>query len=256
MGPSHPNSCGRLVSNLEKRKATPICPYLFHLYSKNELLTAEEIDELETAKKYLELGLTPEAKSNPDIVELESEGGSPSPKERAQMAGTSSSGKMKYTYKGLDGKPVARYGEMKTTFSSEDDPFRRAFDELEEAHFRYNKLEAITKGASKLLGDCKAENISKELKKLKEKGTAALEARNASLTKEVADLKTELALKGDEIRELKVRTDGLELIREVLGTLVEVVNKAHLFDEVVKVGGQVSATKIMKVLVTFTWKMD
>jgi hypothetical protein len=202
---------GRLVSNLEKRKATPICPYLFHLYSKNELLTWEEADELETARKYLELGLTPDAKSNPDIVELDSEGGSPSPRERTTMAGTSSSGRMKFTYKGLDGKPAARFGEMKVTFTSEDDPFRRAFDELGEAHLRYLQLEDIIKGASKLLGDCKPENISKELKKLKEKGTAALEARNKTLEKEVTDLKIELALQRDEIREQKTKMEGLEL---------------------------------------------
>jgi hypothetical protein len=172
------------------------------------------------------------------------------------MAGTSSSGRMKFTYKGLDERPAARFGEMKVTFTSEDDPFRRAFDELGEAHLRYLQLEDIIKGASKLLGDCKPENISKELKKLKEKGTAALEARNKTLENEVTDLKIALALQRDEIREQKAKMEGLELIREVLGMPADVANKAHLFDEVVKVGGQVTAAKIVKVLVTFTWKME
>ena len=52
---------GRLVSNLEKRKFAPISLYLFHLYNKNECLQEEEIEELEVARKYLELGITPDA---------------------------------------------------------------------------------------------------------------------------------------------------------------------------------------------------
>ena len=44
---------GKLVSNLEKRKSSPISSYFFHLYNKNECLQEEEIEELEVAKKYL-----------------------------------------------------------------------------------------------------------------------------------------------------------------------------------------------------------
>ena len=35
----------RLVSHLEKDKASLISPYLFHLYSRNECLNKEEMDE-------------------------------------------------------------------------------------------------------------------------------------------------------------------------------------------------------------------
>ena len=34
---------GHLVSNIEKGKATPISPYLFHLYYRNECLRGEEM---------------------------------------------------------------------------------------------------------------------------------------------------------------------------------------------------------------------
>ena len=40
---------GRLVSHLEKGKPSPISPFLFHLYSMNECLKDEEIDEIEAA---------------------------------------------------------------------------------------------------------------------------------------------------------------------------------------------------------------
>ena len=60
---------GHLVSNLEKRKTSPISPYLFHLYNKNECLKEEEIDELKVARKYLELGIIPEAIAHLEVVE-------------------------------------------------------------------------------------------------------------------------------------------------------------------------------------------
>ena len=41
----------RLVAYLEKKKPSPISPYFFHLYSRNECLKGEEIEELEVARK-------------------------------------------------------------------------------------------------------------------------------------------------------------------------------------------------------------
>ena len=70
---------GHLVPNLEKRKASSISLYLFNLYNKNECLKEEEIDELEVARKYLELGITVEAVVHPEVVEIESKRESLSP---------------------------------------------------------------------------------------------------------------------------------------------------------------------------------
>ena len=64
-------------------------------------------------------------------------------------------------------------------------------------------MESITKGASKLLGNYKPGNIIKELKKLKQWDTATLEATNATLSSHVVELKVELALKDEEIRQPK-----------------------------------------------------
>ena len=93
---------------------------------------------------------------------------------------------------------------------------------------QYSKLESITKRASKLLGDCKPSNIVKELKKLKPKDTGALEATNIALSLQVADLKVELSKKDEEIRQLKAQAKGLDQIREVVGTLGNVLNKVRL----------------------------
>ena len=94
-------------------------------------------------------------------------------------------------------------------------------------------MEFVTKRASKLLGNCKPSNITKELKKLKHKDTALLEANNTTLR-----LQVELGMKDEEIRQLKVQAEGLDWIREVVGTLGDVLNKVHLFDNEAK--GQLS----------------
>ena len=63
----------KLVSALEKGKPSPISPYLFHLYHKNECLRRGEMEELEVAKKYLEYGINLEIVAQPDVIEVDSE---------------------------------------------------------------------------------------------------------------------------------------------------------------------------------------
>ena len=74
---------------------------------------------------------------------------------------------------------------------------------MDQLQVQYSKLEFVTKGVSKLLGDCKPSNITKELKKLKQKDTVLLEATNTALCLQVADLKVELGMKDKKIRQLK-----------------------------------------------------
>ena len=118
-------------------------------------------------------------------------------------------------------------------------------------------MELVIKGASKFLGNCKAGNICKELKKLKEKDTASLEATNTTLSSQVHELKVILALKKDEIRVLKEQqAEYLGRIREVIGHSGDIVNKAHLFDNKIKIEGHLSAQKIITILVKYGHKME
>ena len=86
-----------------------------------------------------------------------------------------------------------------SSFNFEDNPFRQIREEMDQLHGQYSKLESVTNGASKLLGDCRPSNIIKELKKLKQQDTATMEASNATLLSQVVELKVELALKDEEI---------------------------------------------------------
>ena len=170
----------RLVSHLEKGKPLPFSPFLFHLYNRNECLKGEEIDEIEAARKYLEFGVSPETVMLSE--EEESEHRSPSPRGKNQAVGTSSSGKLKHTYRSPEGSPKIRNLDWRSRMTSESDPFRRAFDDLEQLRLQYHNLDTITTRASKFLGDCKVGNIEKELKKLKAVETKPLKDKIADLT--------------------------------------------------------------------------
>ena len=118
------------------------------------------------------------------MVELGSNRGSFSPRE--QYKGSPSSW-LKTTYKSPKGKELVWNPDWKdmSCLDLSNDPFQQVQDELDQVQSCYSKMELVIKGASKLLGDCKAGNICKELKKLKENDTASLEATNAILSFQV-----------------------------------------------------------------------
>ena len=53
-----------------------------------------------------------------------------------------------------------------TSFNFKYNHFWQIREEINQLQGQYSKLEFVTKGVSKLLGDCKPGNIVKELKKL------------------------------------------------------------------------------------------
>ena len=172
---------GHLVANLEKEKASPISFYLFHLYNRNECLRREEMKEVEVARECLEYGVEPD--TPPDKEEARSElVGS---EEKWKLLSRNS--RMKYTFPSPKGKSPIRTPDWRdmSTLDLNDKPFRQVQEELDRMQNRFPKIEVVIKGASKLLGDCKARNIMKELKKLKEKDTVSLEAANKKLQLEV-----------------------------------------------------------------------
>ena len=94
----------KLVSALEKEKPSPISPYLFHFYHRNECLRREEMNMLESAKYCLEYGINPEAEVQPDVVEIDSERELLSSVEQQKILGVSPGSRKKHTYWSHDGK--------------------------------------------------------------------------------------------------------------------------------------------------------
>ena len=112
---------GHLVSNLEKGKATPISPYLFHLYHKNECMRGDELYEIEVAKEILEYGVGPDTPADEEEAGLE--GGLVGSKEKRRLLSPNSW--LKYTYHSPKGKLPIRNPDWKdmSTLDLEDDPF-------------------------------------------------------------------------------------------------------------------------------------
>ena len=59
-----------------------------------------------------------------------------------------------------------------------------------------------------------------------------------------------------EIQRLRAITEGIEKIREFIGHTGDVVTKAHLFDNEVKMEDHLSAQKIITILVKYGHKME
>ena len=76
------------------------------------------------------------------------------------------------------------------------------------------------------------------------------------LEDKIADLTVTLALRNDEIEDLKKQVKSFELLKQAIGAPGDVVNKARLFDEDVRTEGEISVAKIIKVLVSFTRKVE
>ena len=61
----------RLAKGVGKPKHTPICPFLFHLYEGQGLLTADEEVDYRTAKEMAEYRITSDPDSRPGTDEDE-----------------------------------------------------------------------------------------------------------------------------------------------------------------------------------------
>ena len=114
---------GHLVANLEKEKVSPISPYLFHLYHRNECLRGDELREIEVAKECLEYGVGSD--TPPDEEDAESEGGLVGSEERWKLLSPNS--RIKHTYRSPKEKFPIRTSDWKdmSTLDLDDEPFQQ-----------------------------------------------------------------------------------------------------------------------------------
>ena len=144
-----------------------------------------------------------------------------------------------------------------STLDLNNEPFQQIQEELDRVQNQFSKIEVVIRGASKLLGNCKARNIVKELKKLKEKDIVSLEAANKKLQSEVDQLKVVLALKDDEVKDLKAqKMEALKEVREIVGHHGNILNKAKLFDDYINKEVKITLRKVIAILYGFYKKME
>ena len=117
-------------------------------------------------------------------------------------------------------------------------------------------MEMVIKGATKLFGNCKAGNICKKIRKLKEEDNSELKAHNAQLNLLINDMQVTVKAQDEEIRQLQAMTKGIERIWEFIGHTGDVITKVHLFGNEVKTEDHLLVQKIITVLVKYGHKME
>ena len=241
---------GKLVLMLNKRKPTPISPFLFHLYRKFDCLRKEETEAYAIAKECLEMGYASEEARSEE--QEESDRASLSPNIRQQ--GTPSPGsRRKTTFRSPKGKsPMRDFAAL----DNDECPFKHVSDALYAVQSRYNKMGVVIRTASKLLGDCKAGNIGREIKKLQAESGSGLKEENEDLKRKIAELQVTKRHQEAEIERLRVRKSDLNKIREALIFPGDTINRSLLFGEDVKKEGKLSGQKIIAVLVKYGNKME
>ena len=139
---------------------------------------------------------------------------------------------------------------------TDDDPFERVQDNLYQVQSQYNKMEVVIRSATKLLGNCKTGNLSKEIRKLKEESGSGLKAHNEQLKLQMAELQGIIKSQGAEVERLRARNADLRKIRDSLALPGDVIIRAQLFDEDIKKEGHLLGQKILIILVKFGHKME
>ena len=126
--------------------------------------------------------------------------------------------------------------------------------ELENQYFR---MEYITRGVNRALGNCGPENILQKLaKRTDRKQVETLETEKAQLAAQVAAMTMEIALKSEEIRKYQAKQAVvLSRVRELVGHPGEVVNKAHLYNQLMESADPSSARQTLQFLVKYSRSM-
>ena len=96
----------RLAKGVGKPKPTPICPFLFHIYEGQGLLTAEEELDYRTAKEMAGYRITPDPDSRPES-DKDEPAPAPVPSPRPGPSRTPTK-RRKSTYKAPSGSPPIR----------------------------------------------------------------------------------------------------------------------------------------------------
>ena len=110
----------RLAKGVGKPKSTPICPFLFHLYEGQGLLTADEELDYRTAQEMARYRLTPDPDSRPGTDKDEP---TPTPTPSPRPGPSRTPNRMwKSTYRAPSGSPPIRSRGPSSPVSSEPQP--------------------------------------------------------------------------------------------------------------------------------------
>lgn len=253
----------QLISRVGKSRATPVCPYLFHLYRSLQLLKPDEEKAWKVQEALLKYG---EAEDD----ETESETGSGSESEEEEPMPPPKRQKTTPTHRrrtpsGPSKEPKAgpeTGGASSSRGTDPEDPFNQLITLL--CHIRADceiKKEMLV-GIGGLVGAPVDSNLQQRVaecivnpieERRREEEGKALQSRADRLQTEVLLLQEELAATRGIATETRT---AAELVRTSLGEPGAALAKARLFDEEVHKNPKLSGARMVRILTDYSEQLD
>ena len=281
----------RLAKGVGKPKSTPICPFLFHLYEGQGLLTGDEELDYRTAKEMAGYRITPDPDLRPGTDEDEPVP-TPAPSPRPEPSRTPNR-RRKSTYRAPSGSPPVWSRGPSSLVPPEPQPRAQQPDSqpeggrewvakpfvgvarsLWQARVQYESMEEALEQIDSELG-VRPEGIILTIRSLpKAREMDALRARIAGLINDNDSLQAQVEDRNRRLEETEGRAAAAEEGRiraevestkwhgvarkffDSLGFAGNVVTKAWLYDKCMKKPEAVSAPKILQMLVDFSGRVE
>ena len=263
----------RLLSEMGKSKATPICPYIFHLYHSHELLlTAEKEYRIQEAlvKHNVELEedddpaspVNPEERESSDDSECESL--TPSEIREIQKQEAAWLKKSPVNWRKQPPAPKDPVKRKSPTPGDAVDAVERNYQTIafvcREIRAREREREALIQEVCQRLGNIRPEKLLDVIEHLpSQKRMEELEAKVSFLQeknkKTSEELKEEKEVHRKAVDKLNLSLAFNQKLEAYVGNTGDVINKAQLFDANLA-QHPVTAKKVIPVLVDFANKME
>ena len=264
----------RLLSGMGKSKATPICPYIFHLYHAHELLLTAEKKEYRIQEALVKHNVEseedddPASPVNPDERESsdDSEGESLTPSEireiqKQEAARLKKSPVNRWKQPPAPKDPVKR---KSPTLGDVVDTVERNYQTIafacREIRARELEREALIQEVCQLLKNVRPEKLLDAIEHLpSQKWMEELEAKVSFLQeknkKTNEELKEEKEVHWKAVDKLNLSLAFNQKLEAYVGNTGDVINKAQVFDANLA-QHPVTAKKVIPVLVDFADKME
>ena len=247
----------KLVEGARKLKATPIGPYLFHLYRGQELLSGEEMVAYEIGLDLLKYGCTP--KPDPDQGQDSPTRSDPTPSLSAKH------NKQKKGDQSRSSQDRGNWNKTKELTQQELEEMSHSFDHairwMELAKAQYDQLGDVVVDVCKALGDVALRDIDIALSQVARKqDVAERDSQITQLTREKEELQAQLRKTERELKLEQSKTQGahrlIGLLEEHVRNLGDLVIKARLYNEAIAKTGGVTALKMIHICVDYSTRME
>ena len=263
----------RLLSGMGKSKATPICPYVFHLYHLQELLLPAE-KEYQTKEALLKYNVESEGEGDPDSTANPDEEESSDDSDECESL---SSGEIREIQKQdvarlkkspmnkrkqppVAKEPVANKRKNPPPLEGPDRSYQVIAHAMKEIREQEREQQGLIRAMCARLGNVQPKGLFEAINDLpSQKKVDELEAKNTFLhekAKKVSDkLKEEKEAHRKALDKLNLSLAFNQKLETYVRHTRDVVNKAQLFDTNLA-KNPVTSGKVIPVLVDFAEKME